>query len=240
MSAEPSARPAGPASQSLLPPAARQVASVRTFHGDRVADPYAWLASKEDPETIAFLEAENAYTEALTADQEGLRETIFGEIKGRTQETDLSVPVPQGRLVVLPPDGRGPAVRAAVPLPGAAGRRARRRSRPGASRWTARKSCWTRTRWPGSPASSPSARSASARTRGGWRTRPTFPATSASRCGSRTWRPAACCRTRYPAPSTVPRGRWTARRCSTSRSTTPGGRGGCGGTRSGRRTPTTW
>ena len=96
MSAEPSARPAGPASQSLLPPAARQVASVRTFHGDRVADPYAWLASKEDPETIAFLEAENAYTAALTADQEGLRETIFAEIKGRTQETDLSVPSRKG------------------------------------------------------------------------------------------------------------------------------------------------
>ena len=83
-------------SQSLVPPAAKQVASVRTFHGDRVTDPYAWLAAKDDPGTIAFLEAENAYTEALTADQAGLRETIFGEIKGRTQETDLSVPSRKG------------------------------------------------------------------------------------------------------------------------------------------------
>ena len=90
MSAEPTT------SQSLVPPAAKQAASVRTFHGDRVTDPYAWLAAKDDPGTIAFLEAENAYTEALTADQAGLRETIFGEIKGRTQETDLSVPSRKG------------------------------------------------------------------------------------------------------------------------------------------------
>ena len=90
MSAEPTT------SQPLAPPVAKQVPSVRTFHGDSVTDPYAWLAAKDAPDTIAFLEAENAYTEALTAGDEGLRETIFGEIKGRTQETDLSVPVRKG------------------------------------------------------------------------------------------------------------------------------------------------
>ena len=90
MSAEPTT------SQPLAPPAAKQVPSVRTFHGDSVTDPYAWLAAKDDPDTIAFLEAENAYTGALTAGGEGLREAIFGEIKGRTQETDLSVPARKG------------------------------------------------------------------------------------------------------------------------------------------------
>jgi oligopeptidase B len=90
MSAEPTT------SQPLAPPVAKRVPSVRTFHGDSVTDPYAWLAAKDAPDTIAFLEAENAYTEALTAGDEGLRETIFGEIKGRTQETDLSVPVRKG------------------------------------------------------------------------------------------------------------------------------------------------
>jgi oligopeptidase B len=83
-------------SQPLAPPVAKQVPSVRTFHGDSVTDPYAWLAAKDDPDTIAFLEAENAYAETLTAGSAGLRETIFGEIKGRTQETDLSVPVRKG------------------------------------------------------------------------------------------------------------------------------------------------
>ena len=78
------------------PPAARRVRHERTFHGDTFVDEYAWLENKDDPETIAFLEAENAYTEALTAGQAGLREAIFGEIKARTQETDLSVPARKG------------------------------------------------------------------------------------------------------------------------------------------------
>jgi oligopeptidase B len=80
----------------LEPPAARRIRSERTFHGDTVIDEYAWLADKENPETIAFLEAENAYTEAMTEGQAGLREEIFGQIKARTQETDLSVPTRKG------------------------------------------------------------------------------------------------------------------------------------------------
>jgi oligopeptidase B len=78
------------------PPAARRIPRERTHHGDTVVDEYAWLAGKDNPETIAYLEAENAYTAAMTAAQAGLREEIFGEIKGRTKETDLSVPVRKG------------------------------------------------------------------------------------------------------------------------------------------------
>ena len=78
------------------PPVARRVPHERTFHGDTFVDEYAWLADKDDPETIAFLEAENAYTNAMTAGQAELREAIFGEIKARTQETDLSVPTRKG------------------------------------------------------------------------------------------------------------------------------------------------
>jgi oligopeptidase B len=80
----------------LNPPAARRVRHERTFHGDTFADDYAWLSGKEDPETIAFLEAQNAYTGAVIAGQADLREAIFGEIKSRTQETDLSVPSRKG------------------------------------------------------------------------------------------------------------------------------------------------
>jgi oligopeptidase B len=78
------------------PPAAARVPLERTHHGDTVIDDYAWLAGRENPETIAFLDAENAYTETLTAAQVPLRYTIFGEIKARTQETDLSVPARKG------------------------------------------------------------------------------------------------------------------------------------------------
>ena len=91
-----STEPVSTSADSPEPPAARQVRQERTFHGDTFVDEYAWLADKESPETIAFLEAENAYTEAMTAGQEGLREAIFGEIKARTKETDLSVPSRKG------------------------------------------------------------------------------------------------------------------------------------------------
>jgi oligopeptidase B len=83
-------------SARAAPPAARRIESQRTHHGDTVIDEYAWLATKDNPETIAFLAAENAYTEAMTAGQEGLRGAIFAEIKSRTKETDLSVPVRDG------------------------------------------------------------------------------------------------------------------------------------------------
>ncbi|MGH3169180.1 MAG: oligopeptidase B, partial [Trebonia sp.] len=82
--------------QSPQPPIAKRVPGKRTHHGDTVIDEYAWLTNPKDPETIAYLEAENAYTEALTADLSDLRTAVFDEIKARTQETDLSVPVRKG------------------------------------------------------------------------------------------------------------------------------------------------
>jgi oligopeptidase B len=78
------------------PPIAKQVPTERTYHGDTVTDPYAWLADPKDPEVIAYLEAENAYTEAQTSGLGDLRAAVFDEIKARTQETDLSVPVRKG------------------------------------------------------------------------------------------------------------------------------------------------
>ena len=76
----------------LQPPVARKVPSLRTHHGDSFEDNYEWLRDKESPEVVDLLKAENAYQEAVTAHQEPLREAIFQEIKGRTRETDLSVP----------------------------------------------------------------------------------------------------------------------------------------------------
>lgn len=74
------------------PPRAKKVPVERSHHGDLFVDEYEWLRDKENAEVVQHLEAENAYQEAVTADQEPLREAIFQEIKGRTLETDLSVP----------------------------------------------------------------------------------------------------------------------------------------------------
>ncbi len=82
-----------PPASPLHPPLAKREPTERIHHGDTFVDEFAWLAAKDNPETIAFLEAENAYTEARTVSQEHLRQAIFGEIKSRTKETDLSVPV---------------------------------------------------------------------------------------------------------------------------------------------------
>lgn len=81
---------------SQQPPTANRVPSERTHHGDTVIDEYAWLADRENPQTIAYLEAENAYTQAATEHLAPLRDTLFNEIRSRTQETDLSVPTRMG------------------------------------------------------------------------------------------------------------------------------------------------
>ncbi|RLP74736.1 S9 family peptidase [Mycetocola tolaasinivorans] len=81
---------------SASAPRAEQRPTERTHHGDTVIDNYEWLRAKEDPEVLAHLEAENAFTEAHTAHLAPLRERIYNEIKDRTLETDLSVPTRQG------------------------------------------------------------------------------------------------------------------------------------------------
>jgi oligopeptidase B len=78
------------------PPQAKRIPSERTHHGDTFVDDFAWLAAKSDPATTSFLEAQNTYTAQLTAGQESLRGAIFDEIKSRTKETDLSVPLRKG------------------------------------------------------------------------------------------------------------------------------------------------
>src|SRR5690554_4644640 len=81
---------------SLVPPRAAIHPTERLHHGDRVVDDYEWLRNKESDEVLSHLSAENAYTEQENAHLDGLRQRIFGEIKDRTLETDLSVPVREG------------------------------------------------------------------------------------------------------------------------------------------------
>jgi oligopeptidase B len=69
----------------------------RTHHGDTVIDDFEWLRQKDDPDVRAYLDEENAFTRASTAHLAGVRQSIFDEIKARTLETDLSVPVRHDR-----------------------------------------------------------------------------------------------------------------------------------------------
>ncbi|QGU05495.1 S9 family peptidase [Corynebacterium comes] len=81
---------------TLQPPIAPRHPVVREFHGRTFVDDYEWLRDKDSPETIAHLEAENAYTAQQTADIEDLTEEIYTEIKSRIKETDMSVPQRSG------------------------------------------------------------------------------------------------------------------------------------------------
>ena len=74
------------------PPVAAQRPMVLTKHGDSRIDPYFWLRQKANPEVIAYLQAENAYADAVMAPVADLQERLYEEIVSRVQQTDTSAP----------------------------------------------------------------------------------------------------------------------------------------------------
>ena len=81
------------------PPVARQIPHTLEIHGDRRIDPYYWLGNREDPQTIAYLEAENKYAEAAMEHTRELQEKLFDEMRSRIVESEESAPVPHGPFV---------------------------------------------------------------------------------------------------------------------------------------------
>ena len=67
-----------------------------TIHEDTRVDNYYWLNDRENPEVIAYLEAENAYTEKVMSPTKAFQEELFEEMKGRIKEQDESVPYRDG------------------------------------------------------------------------------------------------------------------------------------------------
>src|SRR5215469_5637688 len=61
-------------------------------HGRVRLDDYYWLRERDNPEVIAYLNAENAYAEKEMAHTKGFEEKLFEEIKARFKQTDMSVP----------------------------------------------------------------------------------------------------------------------------------------------------
>ena len=60
-------------------------------------DPYYWVRddSRKDPKMLAYLNAENAYADAVLAKTEPLKEQLFKEIVSRIKQDDSSVPARQ-------------------------------------------------------------------------------------------------------------------------------------------------
>ncbi len=76
----------------LQPPVARRQQTGTTLFGRSLADDYAWLREKTNQETIAYLEQENAYTQAVMKPTEALQAKLYAEMVSHIKETDVSVP----------------------------------------------------------------------------------------------------------------------------------------------------
>jgi oligopeptidase B len=76
----------------MEPPIAEKRPVELTMHGDTRVDPYYWLRERDNPEVIAYLEAENAYREAVMKPSAHLQEKLFQEMVGRIKQEDESVP----------------------------------------------------------------------------------------------------------------------------------------------------
>jgi oligopeptidase B len=78
------------------PPIARKEHKETNLHGITLSDDYAWLRDKESPEVTAYLNAENAYAEAVTADLAPLRDQLYNEMLSHIKQTDESAPYREG------------------------------------------------------------------------------------------------------------------------------------------------
>jgi oligopeptidase B len=78
------------------PPVAKKVPKVTEINGRKLVDNYFWLRDKQNPEVKAYLEAENAYTDAVLKPTAPLQTKLYDEMLGRIKETDVDVPYKEG------------------------------------------------------------------------------------------------------------------------------------------------
>jgi len=78
------------------PPIARRVPRIDVVHGERRVDDYFWLRSKDDPEVHTYLNAENAFTDAVMGPWQGVAAGLYDEMLARIKEDDQTVPYRRG------------------------------------------------------------------------------------------------------------------------------------------------
>ncbi len=78
------------------PPVATKVPKITEIHGVRLVDSYFWLRDKSNPEVREYLEAENAYTNAVMKPTEPFQKKLYDEMLSRVKETDVEVPYKNG------------------------------------------------------------------------------------------------------------------------------------------------
>jgi oligopeptidase B len=80
----------------LAPPVAPIRRTETSVHGHTLVDNYAWLRERESAEVLAYLEAENAYCNAVMEPTQALQKTLYEEMVSHIKETDVSVPFRDG------------------------------------------------------------------------------------------------------------------------------------------------
>src|ERR1700730_7369878 len=83
-------------SSLAAPPVAKKVPKTTEINGRELVDNYFWLRDKQNPEVAAYLQAENAYTDAVMKPTEGLQKKLDEEMLSRIKETDVEVPYKEG------------------------------------------------------------------------------------------------------------------------------------------------
>jgi oligopeptidase B len=78
------------------PPVAKKEPKVTEINGHKLVDNYFWLRDKKNPDVKAYLEAENAYTDAVMKPTEPLQKKLYDEMLSRIKETDVEVPYKEG------------------------------------------------------------------------------------------------------------------------------------------------
>ncbi len=84
------------ADQLPAPPVAKKIPHVTEVNGHKLVDNYFWLREKTNPEVRAYLEAENAYTDAVMKPTEAFQKKLYDEMVSRVKETDVEVPYKEG------------------------------------------------------------------------------------------------------------------------------------------------
>lgn len=83
-------------SRAAEPPRAKKIPHKLEKHGQVRVDDYYWLKDRENPEVLAYLNAENDYASAEMKHTEKLQDKLFIEMKGRIKEDDSTVPFRYG------------------------------------------------------------------------------------------------------------------------------------------------
>jgi oligopeptidase B len=86
----------GPRYPDIDPPVAPRQPVELTIHDHTRIDSYYWINERDNPEVIAYIEAENEYLRQMMAHTEEFQNDLFEEMRSRIKEDDETVPYKKG------------------------------------------------------------------------------------------------------------------------------------------------